>query len=83
MAIFHFPQFEHESFQQCLSRLNDYHAQYMYFTYEKWLICNDMVEEKTYETQAILEFMCYGDMCSLHFDDMWDLFKSGLILMAK
>ena len=35
MAIFHLPQFEHESFWHDLSRLNDYRAQYVHFTYEK------------------------------------------------
>jgi len=35
IAIFHLPQFEHEPFWQCLSRLNDYCAQYVHFTYEK------------------------------------------------
>ena len=35
MAIFHFPQFEHEPFWQYLSRLNDYRAQYVHSMYEK------------------------------------------------
>jgi len=30
----------------------------------------------TYETRAILESMCYGGMCYLNVDDMWDLFES-------
>ena len=38
MAIFHLPQFEHEPFGQYLSRLNDYHAQYVLFEYEEWKI---------------------------------------------
>ena len=35
MALFHFPQFEHEPFWQYLSRLNDYRAQYVLSMYEK------------------------------------------------
>ena len=35
MAIFHFPQFEHEPFWQYLSRFNDYRAQYVHSMYEK------------------------------------------------
>jgi len=38
MTIFHLPQFEHEPFWQYLSRLNDYHPQYVLFEYEKWEI---------------------------------------------
>jgi len=30
----------------------------------------------THETRAILESMCYGGMCFLSVDDMWDLFES-------
>ena len=44
MTIVHLPQFEHETFWQYLSRLNDYRAQYVYFTYEKWKICNVVLE---------------------------------------
>jgi len=75
MAIFHLPQFEHGPFWQYLTRLNDYHAQYVHFTYEKWEICNIVLEGITYEIRAILEPMCYGAMCSLDVDDMWGLFK--------
>ena len=35
MAIFYFPQFEHEPFWQYLSRLNGYRAQYVLSMYEK------------------------------------------------
>ena len=76
MAIFHFPQFEHEPFWQYLSRFNHYHAQYMQFTYEKWEICDAVLEGITHETRATLESMCYGGLCSLDVDDMWDLFES-------
>jgi len=76
MAIFHFPQFEHEPFWQYLSWFNDYRTQYMHFTYEKWEICDAVLEGITHETRAILESMCYGDLCSLDVDDMWDLFES-------
>ena len=50
MAIFHLPQFEHESFWQYFSWLNDYRAQYKHFTYEKWEICDAMLEGITLET---------------------------------
>ena len=68
MAVFHFPQFEHESFWEYLSRFNDYRAQYMHFTYEKWEICDAVLEGITHETR--------GGLCSLDVDDMWDLFES-------
>jgi len=35
-----------------------------------------VLEEITPETQAILESMCYGGLCSLHVDGVWDLFES-------
>jgi len=75
MAIFHFPQFQHESFWQYLSRLNDYRAQYVHFMYEKWEICDVVLEGITCETRATLESMCYGGLCSLNVDDMWNLFE--------
>jgi len=75
MAIFYLHQFEHKPFWQYLSRLNDYHAQYMHFMYEKWKICNVVVEGITHEARATLESMCYGGLCSLNDDDMWDLFE--------
>ena len=76
MAIFHLPQFEHEPFWQYLSRLNDYRAQYVHFTYEKWEICDAVLEGITPETRAIPESMCYSGLHSLVVDDMWDLFES-------
>ena len=30
----------------------------------------------THETRATLESMCYGGLCSLNGDDMWNLFES-------
>jgi len=76
MAIFHFSQFEHEPFRQYLSRLNDYRAQYVFSMYEKWKICDIVLEGITHETRATLESMCYGGLCLLNADDMWDLFES-------
>ena len=49
MTIFHLPRFEHESFWQYLSRLDDYHAQDVHFMYEKWKICNVVLERITDE----------------------------------
>ena len=77
MAVFHLPQFDHESFWQHLSGLNDYYAQYVHFMFEKWEICNVVLEGTTHETRATLEFMCYGGLCSLNVDDMWDLSESS------
>ena len=34
-----------------------------------------VLEGITYETQTTLESMCYGGLCSLNVDDIWDLFK--------
>jgi len=70
MVIFHLPQFEHEPFRQYLSRLNDYHAQYVHFMYEKWEICNVVLEGITHETRTTLESMCYGGLCSSNVDGM-------------
>ena len=70
MAIFHLPQFEHEPFWHYLSKLNDYRAQYVLFEYEKWEICDAMLEGITPKTRAIIESMCYGGMHSLAVDDM-------------
>ena len=76
MVVFHFPQFEHEPFWQYLSRLNDYRAQYMLFMYNKWEICDVLLEGMTYETRAMLESTCYRGLDSLNVDEMWDLFES-------
>jgi len=76
MVIFHLPQSEHEPFWQYFSRLNDYRAQYVHFMYEKWEICDVVLEGVTYETQATLESMCYNTLGSLNADDIWDLFES-------
>jgi len=35
-----------------------------------------VLEGITLETRATLESMCYGGLCSLNVDDMWDLFES-------
>ena len=76
MAVFHLPQFEYEPFWQYLSRFDDYRAQHVHFMYEKWEICDVMLAGITHETRAILESMCYGGLCSLDVDGMWDLFES-------
>jgi len=76
MVIFHFPQFEHELFWQYLSKVNDYHAQYVHFTYERWEICDAVLEEITYQLWVVLKSVCYGGLCSLDVDDMCNLFES-------
>ena len=50
MAIFHFPQFEHEPFCQYFFRLNDYRAQYAHSMFEKWEICDVVLERIAHET---------------------------------
>ena len=76
MAIFHLPQFQHEPFWQYLSRFNDYRAQHVHFMYDNCETHNIVLKGITHETQANLGSMCYGGMCSLVVDDMWDLFES-------
>ena len=39
MAVFYFPQYEHEIFWRYLSRLNEFHDQYVDHYFEKWKIC--------------------------------------------
>jgi len=70
MSIFYLPQFEHEPFGRYLSILNDYRAQHVHFMYEKWEICNDVLEGIAYEARATLESMCYGGLCSLDVDNI-------------
>jgi len=43
---------------------------------EKWEICNVVLEEITYETQGIVDSVCYYGSSSLDVDDIWDLFES-------
>jgi len=44
--------------------------------YEKWEMCDVVLEGITHETRATLESMCCGGLFSLNVDDMWDLFES-------
>jgi len=48
----------------------------MHFMYKNWEICNVVLEGIPRETRATLESMCYGGLCSLNVDDLWDLFES-------
>ena len=59
-----------------LEHLNDYHAQYVHFIYEKCQICNIALQGIIHEARATLKSMCYGGVCSLDIDDMWYLFES-------
>ena len=34
-----------------------------------------MLEGITYETRDVLESMCYGGLCLLDIDNMWNLFE--------
>ena len=43
--------------------------------FEKWEIWDVVLEGITHESRATLESMCYGGLCSLNVDDMWDLFE--------
>jgi len=44
--------------------------------YEKWEICNVVLEGIIHETRATLECMCCGGFSSLNVYDMWNLFES-------
>ena len=48
----------------------------MLFEYEKWEIYDVVLKGITPETRATLESICYGGLCSLDVDDMYDLFES-------
>jgi len=48
----------------------------VHFMYEKWEICDVVLEGITYEAQATLESMCYNILGTLNADDIWDLFES-------
>ena len=48
----------------------------MHFVYDKWEICDVLLEGITHDTRATLESMCYSGLDSLNADDMWDLFES-------
>ena len=62
-------------FGNILSRLNDYRAQYVHSMFDKWEICDVMLEGITHETRATLESMCYGRLCHFIVDDVWDFFE--------
>ena len=49
---------------------------YVLSMYKKWEICDVVLEGITHETRATLESMCYGALCLLNADDMWDLLES-------
>ena len=48
----------------------------MYFKYKNLKVYNVVLEEITQEARVILRSMCYGGLCSLNIDDMWNLFKA-------
>jgi len=76
MTIFIYLNLSMSRFWQYLSRLNEYRAQYVHFVYEKWEICDVLLEGITYDTRTTLEFMCYSGLDSLNADDMLDLLES-------
>jgi len=59
MVIFHYLNLKMNRF---LSRLNNYCAQCVHFMYEKWEICEVVLEGITHETRVTLDSMCYGGM---------------------
>ena len=69
MAIFHFPQFEHELFCWYFKRLNVFLAQYGYFV-GKWEILGIVDEGVNSETRILLQFW---DFQRLNVDDAWSL----------
>ena len=77
MAIFHFPQFEHEPFWQYLSRLNDSRDQYVLSMYKKWEICAVVLEGITHETRATLESCPSGSSDVRHFGSLTKRSNTG------
>ena len=78
MVIFHFSQFEHESFWQYLFGFSDYRAQYVHFIFEKGETCNILLDGVTHMTRVTLKSMCHIGICSSIVNDTWDLFESWL-----
>jgi len=76
MAIFHLPQFEHESFWQYLFRLNGYYARQVHFMYENIKNMRSCARGDNIYDPRPLKSMCYGGMCYLSVDYLWDLFES-------
>ena len=64
MPIFNFPQFEHESFWNYLSRLNDYHAQ-LNQNFVKWKICEVFAMGLNSASRGFVESICPGGLIGL------------------
>ena len=64
MPDFNFPQFEHESFQRYLSRLNVYRAQ-LNQTFENWEICEVIAVGLNVESRSYIESFCPGGLIEL------------------
>jgi len=69
MAIFHFPQYEHELFCWYFKRLNVFLAQCEYYV-GKWKILGIVDEGVNTETRILLQFW---DFHGLTVDDAWNL----------
>ena len=69
MAIFHFPQYEHELFCWYLKRLNAFLAQCGYCV-DKWEILGIVDEGVNSEIRILLQFW---DFHGLNADDAWNL----------
>ena len=69
MAIFHFPQYEHELFCWYFKRLNVFLAQCEYYV-GKWKILGIVDEGVNTETRILLQFW---DFHGLTVDDVWNL----------
>ena len=74
MAIFHFPQYEHELFCWYFKRLNAFLAQCEYYV-GKWEILGIVDEEVNSETRILLQFW---DFHRLNVDDTWSFCFYGL-----
>ena len=64
MPVFNFPQYEHEPFWSCLSRLNDYRAQ-LNQKLQKWKICEIIALSLNSESRGYVESIYLGGVLGL------------------
>jgi len=77
MAIFHFPQYEHEPLWHYLSRLNKYHA-HLNHNFEKWKIYEVIAVDLNVESRRYIESLCPGgliELLSKNQNEVWDFFE--------
>ena len=78
MPVFNFPQYEHEPFWSCLSRLNDYRAHQLNQKLQKWKICEIIAVSLNSESRGYVESIYLGGVLGLLSktqDEFWDSFE--------